>query len=178
MSELLFTRPEILMQPQLVKPLHSMAPRNIMGTTWWNKVRQEAYAKNNYHCFACGVHKTKARFKQWLEAHESYAVDFDLKQYKLEELLALCHSCHNYIHAGRLQAIYRTIHEHGDTLLFINDLDKKKAWWTDEKIFPQLFPEIDGTWNKWHLLLNGQKYYSRFKDYKEWAEYYGHKLEE
>jgi hypothetical protein len=183
----LFLRPEILMQPQLVKPLHSMAPRTIMGSSWWNKTRQESYAKNNYHCFACGIHKTEARFKQWLEAHESYEVDFEKKQYRLAEIIALCHSCHNYIHAGRLKAIfdkgeiseskYNTIHNHGDTLLFINDLDKKKAWWTDEKIYPQLFPELDGTWNQWHLLLNGNRYYSRFETYKDWAAYYGHNIE-
>lgn len=183
----LFTRPEILLQPQLVKPLHSMAPRTIMGSTWWNRVRQEAYAKNNYHCFACGVHKSEALFKNWLEAHESYSIDFEKKQYKLEELIALCHACHNYIHAGRLEAIfkkgeiseykYRTIHEHGDTLLFLNDMDKKEAWWTEPSIKAQLFPELDGTWNQWHLLLNDIKYYSRFDNYEAWAAYYGHNID-
>lgn len=183
----LFLRPEILMQPQLVKPLHSMAPRTIMGSSWWNKTRQESYAKNNYHCFACGIHKTEAKFKQWLEAHESYEIDFEKKQYRLTEIIALCHSCHNYIHAGRLKAIFdkgeiseykfNAIHSHGDSLLFINDLDKKNAWWTDEKIYPQLFPELDGTWNQWHLLLNENRYYSRFETYKDWAAYYGHNIE-
>jgi hypothetical protein len=183
----IFTRPEILMQPQLVKPLHSMAPRTIMGTGWWNRVRQEAYAKNNYHCFACGVHKSEALFKNWLEAHESYSIDLEKKQYKLEELIALCHACHNYIHAGRLKAIfdkkeiseykYRRILEHGDTLLFINDMDKTRAWWTEPHIHKQLLPEIDGTWDEWHLLLNDIKYYSRFKNYEAWAEYYGHNID-
>lgn len=179
----LFVRPEILMQPQLLKPLHSMAPRVIMGSGWWNKTRQESYAKNNYHCYACGVHKSKAKFRQWLEAHESYFMDFEKKQIRLEEILALCHACHNFIHAGRLQSLfdkgeiseykYRSVLEHGNTLLFINDLDKEKAWWRDEKIYPQLFPELDGTWDQWHLLLGGKKYYSRFKDYNEWADHYG-----
>lgn len=186
-SEPLFVRPEILMQPQLVKPLHNLAPRIIMGQAWWNRTRQVSYAKNNYHCYACGIHKANAKFKQWLEAHESYTIDVEKKQYKLEEIIALCHACHNYIHAGRLQAIfekgeiseykYRTIHEHGDTLLLINDLDKKKAWWTDEKIYPKLFPELDGTWNEWHLLFNGKKYFSRFENYESWAAFYGHNID-
>ena len=184
----LFLRPEILMQPQILKPLHSLAPRAILGTAWWNKTRQESYAKNNFHCFACGVHKSQAKYHNWLEAHESYFIDFEKKQYRLQEIVALCHACHNYIHAGRLLAMYnkreiseekyKGVLEHGDTLLFLNDLDKTKAWWTDPKIRPHLFPELDGTWDKWHLLLEGKAYFSRFENYKSWAAYYGHHVDD
>jgi hypothetical protein len=73
---------------------------------------------------------------------------------------------------------YKGVLEHGDTLLFLNDLDKTKAWWTDPKIRPHLFPELDGTWDKWHLLLEGKAYFSRFENYKSWAAYYGHHVDD
>lgn len=178
----LFTRPDLLMQPQLVKPLHGLAPRTIMGQAWWNKTRQKCYAVNEYHCFACGIHKSNAKFHQWLEAHESYEIDFEKRQYRLIEIVALCHACHNFIHAGRLQAMYdkgaiseykyREVHQWGNDILFFAGLDKSKAWWTAPDIHPKFFPELNGTWEGWHLLFNGTKYYSRWKTYDEWKAFY------
>ena len=181
----LFVRPELLMQPNIVKPLHSVAPRTIMGQWWWDRQRQRCYEKNNFHCYSCGVHKSDAPFRQWLEAHESYKIDLENCRYTLDELVGLCHACHNFIHSGRMLSLvnqgkasrYRmeTILDWGNNLLAFNGLDKSKAWWKKDGIFQQFFPEHIGTWNKWHLILDGEKFYSPFKDYAAWAKNYDQK---
>tara|TARA_R110000850_G_scaffold53786_1_gene128624 strand:+ start:60 stop:326 length:267 start_codon:yes stop_codon:yes gene_type:complete len=30
-------------------------------------------------------------------------------------------------------------------------------------------------WDEWHLVLEGEKYYSKFKNYEEWEEFYSEK---
>ena len=91
------------------------------------------------------------------------------------EIVALCHSCHNYIHRGRLEILwqqgkvsddmYADIINHGDTL--ISKLKSRKNPFIATK------PE-DGVadWDKWHLIIEGKKYYSKFKDMDEWMNYY------
>lgn len=93
---------EILLQPNIPKPLHGINPRTIMGQARWDIVRQEAYASTNYHCYACGIHKSKALKHQWLEAHESYTIDYETGCFTLEKIVPLCHYCHSFIHNGLL----------------------------------------------------------------------------
>src|SRR6185295_5669264 len=60
-------KPEILCHPHIPKPLHGVAPREIMGDDWWNSERQLVYASTDYHCAACGIHKSQAKKHEWLE---------------------------------------------------------------------------------------------------------------
>ena len=166
-----FLRPELLLHPNIPKPLHGMNPRSILGTNWWDKMRQRAYVENNYCCWACGVHKSQANYHQWLEAHENYNINYRRGKVKLTEIVALCHSCHNFIHSGRMSALVRKgempydkmkdIHNYGNTVL--REAGIKNPAPDASKIAP---------WHKWHLVLNGKKYYSKFKSYDEWLEYY------
>lgn len=191
-----FLRPEILTHPNIPKPLHGVNPRSIKGKAWWDEVRQEAYAKNDYHCWACGTHKEKALYRNWLEAHESYKIDYQDGRVELEEIVALCHSCHNFIHSGRMLALYKKYKFKRDKachiltrglemlemyrlqpfhgarvgqLVICDGLNEKDA--TALAISEGLLPETDvAEWSRWHLVLDGEKHYTPYKDMAEWAE--------
>ncbi|MEK6881360.1 MAG: hypothetical protein AABY22_17185 [Nanoarchaeota archaeon] len=101
----MIVNPAILLHPQIPKTLHGIAPRKIFGDAWWDTERQKAYASTNYHCLACGVHKLKARYHKWLEAHETYLYNYCKGRLIFEEVVPLCHACHNSIHTGRMSKL-------------------------------------------------------------------------
>lgn len=168
-----FTRPTLLLHPNIPKPLHGLNPRTIMGQRWWDHHRKEAFKKNNQCCWACGVSKYEAKYHQWLEGHESYKIDYYNGIMELEEIVGLCHSCHNFIHSGRLQKLfmsgkinedkYNYIINRGNAILENNNL-------SDCIIEPNC---IIAKWSDWKLVIERKNYYSKFKDINEWREYYG-----
>lgn len=99
------TDPKLLTHPNIPKPMHGLNPRTVMGKDWWDKVRKEAYAKYDNHCYACGRHKSQDEYHDWLEAHEDYKINYKTGEVKLVNIVALCHSCHNFIHSGRLNIL-------------------------------------------------------------------------
>jgi len=191
-----FWRPDLLSAPNIPKPLHTVNPRTICGRWWWDIQRQEAYAKHDYCCWACGVPKRNAEFYHWLEAHEDYDIDWETGKVELKEIVALCHSCHSFIHNGRLLNLYQnseigrdkitSILEHGFDICKRNHVQpfygayiawyvlkgktleesvikaKKKGW----------YPKIEASWEKWHLIIEGTKYFSPFKDLSEWENHW------
>jgi len=166
------TRPELLLHPNIPAPLHGLAPRTIMGSKWWEATREAAYRKAHYCCLACGVHKSKAKFRQWLEAHETYQIDWHKGRSEYIETVALCHCCHNYIHSGRLEALleegrishakFAAIHRHGDEILAKAGLAKKVTLVSNE-----------APWGKWRLVFNGKLYKPKYKTKKAWERAYG-----
>lgn len=172
--------PSLLTMPPMVKPLHGTAPRTIKGDTWWNETRQEVYKKNNYHCVACGVHKSNAKVHQWLEAHEYYEVDYVNTKYTLKDIIPLCHCCHAYIHYQRTNAMlisgkmskrtFDTIMNHGDEVLKEIGINKSDI------VLPEAhYPELNGGWEKWYFEFEDQKHYSKFGSYEDWNDYYNPK---
>jgi len=165
-----FTRPELLLHPNIPKPLHGINPRTIIGEEWWDIQRHKAYKRNNYCCWACGVHKSRAKYHKWLEAHEYYIYDYVKGEAKLKFIVALCYSCHNFIHSGRLTAMqerceisenkYKDIMTHG--LKILKDAGLQKP----------IPPSSPAKWEDWHLRIGKKKYYSQFKNYEEWYEHY------
>lgn len=177
------TDASILLQPNIIKPLHGMNPRTILGRKWWDVHRKEAYASTGYRCLACGIEKQNALYHHWLEGHEDYTIDFNKYQYRLNRVVPLCHACHNFIHDGRLTILYEkgeisqrkfnTITNHGNSVLSVSNLPlRNTAWWTAPEYYREMFPENVGTWDKWHILIEGKKYFSKFKDYGDWYSFY------
>lgn len=161
-------QPEILLHPNIPRPLHGLAPRTVMGTPWWNRERAAAYKATDYHCAACGVHKTKAKSRQWLEGHETYDIDYTAGTAVYLRTVALCHYCHNYIHDGRLRWLleggqihhykFVAIIQHGDSVLTKHGLTRPHLS-QRESVIIQL--EREGRlapFDQWRLVINETEY--------------------
>lgn len=182
-------KPDILSHPNIPKPLHGIAPRTIKGVTWWNKTRKEVYAKTDDHCVACGVHKSDAKARKWMEAHEYWDIDYDKGTAEVSSIEPLCHYCHNFIHSGRLTAIVgkeksedevKNILEHGFTILANNKLqcfpvtmELAEQLGVDTKgVTAYPMPESTVEWGDWKVIFEGKEYKSKFKNIKEWEDHY------
>lgn len=152
-------RPEILLLPPIPEPMHGMAPRVVLGASWWNRTRLAAYKSTDYHCVACGVFKTDAKSRKWLECHEVYDIDYLLGRMTYVCAVPLCHYCHNYCHPGRMKALldkgemthakYAGIIQHGDAVLRNARLRKKDK------------PTELSEWAEagdWRLVIDGVEY--------------------
>lgn len=191
-----FWRPELLASPNIPKPLHTVNPRTILGKKWWDDVRQFAYTRHDFRCYACGTPKQNASYHQWLEAHEDYDIDWETGKVELREIVALCHSCHNFIHSGRLYTIYlngeigkdkiKDILDHGFDICKRNNIKPYYGAYLvqymmegyPEELAEQFaikdgwYPNKMAEWDKWHLVVEGKSYYSPFKNLEEWKSYW------
>lgn len=171
-------RPELLLHPNVPKPLHQVAPRTVLGAKWWGTERKACYAKAEYYCECCGVHKLRAAYHQWLEAHETYAIDYAKGRAKYLGCVALCHFCHNYIHSGRLQALlekgeihqakYVAILQHGDRILATAGLGRASQAQRDAIIEETVRNGGMAEWGKWRLVIGRKHYPPKFKSVVEW----------
>ena len=75
--------------------------RSILKPKDWDIVRRDAYARANGRCTICG------RYTKRLEAHEKWSYDETQALQKLEDVVALCHSCHEVKHISRTQLMGR-----------------------------------------------------------------------
>lgn len=149
-------------------PLHGVAPRVVLGDNWWNKERRATYKKSSHHCMACGVHSSEAKGRQWMEAHETYRINYQTGRMVYKGAISLCHYCHAYIHDGRLisllqtgqihQAKYCAIIQHGDAVLDRVGLSREAKEIRDKKIHEQ---EI-APWGKWRLQIGRKLYKPKF----------------
>lgn len=173
-------RPDILLHPNIVKPLHGVNPRTILGSSWWNKERQSAYASTEYHCLACGVHKTEAKSRQWLEAHELYEIDYCKGIARYVEAVPLCNPCHMYIHDGRMthllekgllpHAKFVMVITHGDRVLRRAGLSRPTHQEREAQIMALNSAGKLAEWSSWRLVIGKKKYPPLYKTYEEWKE--------
>lgn len=71
--------------------------RSILTREQWDFIRKDAYARAGGRCMICGAPTAR------LEAHERWSYDEAKAVQKLEDVVAVCHSCHEVIHIGRTQ---------------------------------------------------------------------------
>ena len=71
--------------------------RSILSPAQWDIVRREAYSRAGGRCMICGAPAKR------LEAHEQWSYDEQNHIQKLENVVAVCKSCHEVIHIGRTQ---------------------------------------------------------------------------
>ena len=194
------TEPTILLHPNIPKPLHGLNPRTIMGQAWWDVERQKAYASTDYHCLACGVHKSDTIIHRWLEAHEYYKFDYSKGIIEIEKIIPLCHACHNYIHNGRLMKMlfkgevstftFWAIVKLGTEVLKSNKLPNNPfmlgvlrhvadafevpKWAHPLLLIAPNYPSggEDVPWQNWRLKFNGRLYEPIHKSYETWKAFY------
>ncbi len=139
-----FKRPELLLHPPIPTSLYRVNPRNLEGQSWWNEVRRDAYAENDFHCFACGCHQLDVKGSQnWLEAHECYDYDWELREITFREVVALCPYCHKFIHfIGIISKEYLgDVLEHGLLVLAEARMQLPDAQLSMAKLlYPERFP--------------------------------------
>lgn len=75
--------------------------RSLLSKAQWDAVRREAYSRAGGRCTVCGRRCTR------LEAHERWSYDEKNAVQKLEDVVALCHACHEVVHIGRTQLMGR-----------------------------------------------------------------------
>ena len=175
-------QPSILQCPNVPKPMHGLAPREIMGRQWWDLKRKQVYASTNCHCKACGAAGR-------MEAHEFWKINYNIGECIITEIVPLCYECHNFIHSGRLLKVAGTqipvqkcveILERGFKILAENDLDcfeaalmaAKELGAKTYKVKPYPLPDKELRWKDWYLVWNGKIYRSRFNDFEQWQDYY------
>jgi uncharacterized protein (DUF983 family) len=164
-------KPEILVHPNIPKPLHGISPRTITGQEWWDVERKKAYANAGQKCEACGTARADAWPNKWLEAHEEYEYKPDGRLI-FKGLVCLCPACHKFIHSGLLEikhdsgeiptALYKKILKHGKDLLKKNHLQqrhKRRHDWCSG---------IE--WKDFRMVFNGKEYGPSSNSYTEWAQ--------
>ena len=175
--------PSLLQHLYIPKPMHGISPRVIMGQEWWDAQRQIAYRAEDFCCWACGVHKSQAMFHRWLEAHETYEIDYAQGKMVFRGVVALCHACHNFIHLGRLQQLleageisqakFNMIVQHGYRVLAEAGLE---PWWGTRALIEPGYKRVEkqpiAAWESWRLVFNVKEYLPVFASHEEWQKFY------
>lgn len=97
----------ILTQPNLPRPLHSMAPRTVLDRSTWEHMRKACYAEADYTCEVCGYKPTYEN-GDYCHAHELYTIDYAKQESTFVRCVCLCKRTHLMcIHTGRALTLYK-----------------------------------------------------------------------
>jgi|TARA_R110002096_G_scaffold160777_4_gene327096 hypothetical protein len=172
----------LLLCPNVPKPMHGIAPRVVLGGPWWEAERQAAFKSSLWCCEACGVHKEKAKARQWMEGHEFYDIDYLEGKMFYVRTVSLCHYCHNFIHDGRLHGLLRqnkihhgkfvAILQHGDKVLADAGLQRMSRRARDTFVETMKQNGTLALWHAWRLVVEGKEYLPRYRTEQEADEAY------
>lgn len=161
-----------------------------MGQTLWDVKRREVYQSTQFHCAACGVHKSEAKKHQWLEAHELFDIDYSAGKATLIEIVPLCHFCHAFIHSGltrvrarngkitasEVRAIMRhgcDVLRYGGAKMFMGTAALCQLVGVDCSDIEVAAAPVDGArWGDWRMVWNGKEYKGKFKSFDDWRRFY------
>lgn len=188
----------ILTHENIPKPLHGTAPRVVKKSPrgWWLNEKRQVLARANEHCECCNVHQSQSRYRAGrLEVHEQYDIDHKRGRMTYAGSVALCHTCHAFIHSGRLYAMwskqqignsyFETVMLHGFNLLREAGLKpaftQAVAWlqYIGNKDIDRVLqergivvPSCTVAWDDWRLVVDGEEFCPVMTE-KEWSEKYG-----
>lgn len=99
------TGAEILSMPNIPFPLHLQAPRTILGTATWNRIRKACYEKAGNRCEICGADCNEVGH----HAHELYSINYETQTSVFDRAICLCPTCHVRpgVHTGRALTMFR-----------------------------------------------------------------------
>jgi hypothetical protein len=182
MPKLWERQPEILLLPNIPKPLHGVNPRTVLGTKWWNQERTTAYASTNYHCEACGISKKDIQGRKVLEGHEVYHTDYEQGRLSYIRTTPLCPMCHKFIHDGRLTMLleskqismqhFAAVMKHGQRVLSLARLSRPTIQERDRVVETMYYEGRLARWADWKLVVNNVEFGPKFATPEEADEHY------
>lgn len=93
----------ILTMPNVPLPLHTLAPRTIMGQKKWDIVRKREYMRQDYTCAATGQVLGHGK----CHLHELYSIDYAHQTAAFERYAVLDPALHTrFIHSGRAITLF------------------------------------------------------------------------
>jgi hypothetical protein len=163
-----FKKPSIIFQ-FFPKPLTGLTPRSLMGSKWWKKEKQDAILENNYCCHACGVNVNDAEIHKRLEAFPIYIRYGNDSRVVYRRCAALCHLCYCVANFKMSMNLFEKdfmdsekfdrICAHRNEMMVCAHFDGKND-----------LPILN--WDDWFLEIEGQFYFSKFKNEKECDDFY------
>lgn len=173
-------RYELIMHPQIPKPLHGVAPRKMMGRAWWDDVRHRCYRTSGRQCACCGVYFSQVEGYARPEAHEVYDIDYAKGRATFKEVVALCHWCHMSIHIGLVESLFHQGEMDFETYHKIQDHREHHVKLALEEgyTYPDRTPGERVPWSDWRMVIDGQEFEPIFATYGDWLAHYGDSVED
>ena len=169
----------LILHPNIPKPLHGTAPRTLLGTTWWDGARRDAYRKAQRRCMCCGELVTKDALYPRLEAHECYSVDYDRCRLTFTEVVALCHWCHMGIHTGLASVLHTTRQmPNAEYKRIMAHRERILAKWAKDAVGDPSVATVGDpnrcpcAWSQWHLMIGEDRFEGQWESFDHWKAHY------